>query len=92
MTNSVSSNRPEKYNIADSFLGVGELSQDLNRPTCSEWCMLLVNQYACYAYQLNHLYTHLNDQDIHAVQQEGISNQAFGDYYESLYFTVNSQN
>ena len=39
MTNSVSSNRPEKYNIAAFFSGVGELSWVLNRPTSSEWCM-----------------------------------------------------
>ncbi len=44
MTNSVSSNRPEKYNIAAFFSGVGgivlgELCWDLNRSTSSEWCM-----------------------------------------------------
>jgi len=40
MTNSVSVNRSEKYNIVAFFSGVGgELSWDLNRLTSSEWCM-----------------------------------------------------
>lgn len=39
MTNSVSSNQPEKYNIAAFFSGVGGIELDLNRPTSSEWCM-----------------------------------------------------
>ena len=54
--------------------------------------MPLVHYYTLQAYLLNYPNTYLDGRDIHDVQQEGISNQAFGDYYESLYFTVNSHN
>ena len=39
MTNSLSSNRSEKYNIAAFSQVSGGLSWDLNRPMSSEWCM-----------------------------------------------------
>ena len=55
MTNSVSSNRPEKYNIAAFFSGVGGI--DLGFEQTNEFRVVYANEFDKYArqtYQLNY--------------------------------------
>lgn len=60
MTDSVCSNRFEKYNIADFFLGVGGI--ELGFEQTNEFRVLQANEfdkYKCQTYQLNHPDTYL---------------------------------
>ena len=73
MTNSVSSNRPEKYNIAAFFSGVGGI--ELGFEQTNEFRVVYANEFDKYArqtYRLNYPNTHLDSRDIHAVQPEDI--------------------
>ena len=73
MTNSVSSNRPEKYNIAAFFSGVGGI--ELGFEQTNEFRVVYANEFDKYArqtYQLNHPDTYLDGRDIHDVQPEDI--------------------
>ena len=70
MTNSVSSNRPEKYNIAAFFSGVGGI--ELGFEQTNEFRVVYANEFDKYArqtYRLNYPNTHL---DIHAVKPADI--------------------
>ena len=73
MTNSVSSNRSEKYNIAAFFSGVGGI--ELGFEQTNEFRVVYANEFDKYArqtYRLNYPNTHLDSRDIHAVQPEEI--------------------
>ena len=73
MTNSVSSNRPEKYNIAAFFSGVGGI--ELGFEQTNEFRVVYANEFDKYArqtYQLNHPDTYLDGRDIHDVQPEDV--------------------
>ena len=73
MTNSVSSNRFEKYNIAAFFSGVGGI--ELGFEQTNEFRVVYANEFDKYArqtYQLNHPDTYLDGRDIHDVQPEDI--------------------
>ena len=73
MTNSVSSNRPEKYNIAAFFSGVGGI--ELGFEQTNEFRVVYANEFDKYArqtYRLNYPNTHLDSRDIHAEQREDI--------------------
>lgn len=73
MTNSVSSNRSEKYNIAAFFSGVGGI--ELGFEQTNEFRVVYANEFDKYArqtYQLNHPDTYLDGRDIHAVQPKDI--------------------
>ena len=73
MTNSVSSHRPEKYNIVAFFSGVGGI--ELGFEQTNEFRVVYANEFDKYArqtYQLNHPDTYLDGRDIHAVQPEDI--------------------
>lgn len=73
MTNSVSSNRPEKYNIAAFFSGVGGI--ELGFEQTNEFRVVYANEFDKYArqtYQLNHPDIYLDGRDIHAVQPKDI--------------------
>lgn len=73
MTNSVSSNRPEKYNIAAFFSGVGGI--ELGFEQTNEFRVVYANEFDKYArqtYRLNYPNTHLDSRDIHAVQPKDI--------------------
>ena len=73
MTNSVSSNRPEKYNIVAFFSGVGGI--ELGFEQTNEFRVVYANEFDKYArqtYQLNHPDTYLDGRDIHDVQPEDI--------------------
>ena len=73
MTNSVSSNRPEKYNIAAFFSGVGGI--ELGFEQTNEFRVVYANEFDKYArqtYRLNYPNTHLDNRDIHAVQPDEI--------------------
>ena len=73
MTNSVSSNRSEKYNIAAFFSGVGGI--ELGFEQTNEFRVVYANEFDKYArqtYQLNHPDTYLDGRDIHDVQPEDI--------------------
>jgi len=73
MTNSVSSNQSEKYNIAAFFSGVGGI--ELGFEQTNEFRVVYANEFDKYArqtYQLNHPDTYLDGRDIHAVQPKDI--------------------
>ena len=73
MTNSVSSNRSEKYNIAAFFSGVGGI--ELGFEQTNEFRVVYANEFDKYArqtYQLNHPDIYLDGRDIHAVQPKDI--------------------
>lgn len=73
MTNSVSSNRPEKYNIAAFFSGVGGI--ELGFEQTNEFRVVYANEFDKYArqtYQLNHPDTYLDGRDIQAVHADHI--------------------
>lgn len=73
MTNSVSSNRSEKYNIAAFFSGVGGI--ELGFEQTNEFRVVYANEFDKYArqtYQLNHPDIYLDGRDIHHVQPEDI--------------------
>ena len=73
MTNSVSSSRPEKYNIAAFFSGVGGI--ELGFEQTNEFRVVYANEFDKYAretYQLNHPDTYLDGRDIHYVQPKDI--------------------
>ena len=73
MTNSVSSNQSEKYNIAAFFSGVGGI--ELGFEQTNEFRVVYANEFDKYArqtYRLNYPNTHLDNRDIHAVQPEEI--------------------
>lgn len=73
MTNSVSSNQSEKYNIAAFFSGVGGI--ELGFEQTDEFRVVYANEFDKYArqtYQLNHPDTYLDGRDIHAVQPKDI--------------------
>ena len=73
MTNSVSSNRSEKYNIAAFFSGVGGI--ELGFEQTNEFRVVYANEFDKYArqtYQLNYPDTYLDGRDIHAVQPKDI--------------------
>lgn len=53
MTNSVSSNRPEKYNIAAFFSGVGGI--ELGFEQTNEFRVVYANEFDKYARQTNQL-------------------------------------
>ena len=76
MTNSVSSNRPEKYNIAAFFSGVGGI--ELGFEQADEFRVVYANEFDKYArqtYQLNHPDTYLDGRDIHYVQPKDIPDE-----------------
>ena len=73
MTNSVSSNQSEKYNIAAFFSGVGGI--ELGFEQTNEFRVVYANEFDKYAretYQLNHPDTYLDGRDIHYVQPKDI--------------------
>ena len=73
MTNSVSSNRPEKYNIAAFFSGVGGI--ELGFEQTNEFRVVYANEFdknANITYRLNFPETFLDNRDIHIVQPEDI--------------------
>lgn len=73
MTNSVSSNRPEKYNIAAFFSGVGGI--ELGFEQTNEFRVVYANEFDKYArqtYQLNYPDTYLDGRDIHDVKPKDI--------------------
>jgi len=73
MTNSVSSNRSEKYNIVAFFSGVGGI--ELGFEQTNEFRVVYANEFDKYArqtYQLNYPDTYLDGRDIHAVQPKDI--------------------
>ena len=74
MTNSVSSNRPEKYNIAAFFSGVGGI--ELGFEQTNEFRVVYANEFDKYArqtYQLNHPDTYLDGRDISRCSTKGYS-------------------
>lgn len=73
MTNSVSSNQAEKYNIAAFFSGVGGI--ELGFEQTNEFRVVYANEFDKYArqtYQLNYPDTYLDGRDIHYVHPEDI--------------------
>lgn len=73
MTNSVSSNQAEKYNIAAFFSGVGGI--ELGFEQTNEFRVVYANEFDKYArqtYRLNYPNTPLDSRDIHAVQPKDI--------------------
>ena len=73
MTNSVSSNRSEKYNIAAFFSGVGGI--ELGFEQTNEFRVVYANEFdknANITYRLNFPETFLDNRDIHIVEPEDI--------------------
>ena len=76
MTNSVSSNRSEKYNIAAFFSGVGGI--ELGFEQTNEFRVVYANEFDKYAretYSLNYPDTKLDDRDIHIVPADEVVDQ-----------------